>query len=174
MRRQCQHEERHDGCLQPWRRTCMRGFVGDSTMTSAVRPSCTAASTALCSSTDNTRSCGMIQCHDLLTCMHLRHAHVQSARQGIHLISSLPPLEDMQARHVFSAQRHTPDVGHVDIRDLYALVRHHGQQQAAGAAVDVVARHDVLAGLHQAHHRHQRRHATREGKALVCALSGTR
>ena len=29
------------------KRTCMRGLVGDSTMTSAVRPFCTATSTAL-------------------------------------------------------------------------------------------------------------------------------
>ncbi len=75
---------------------------------------------------------------------------------------------------MFSPQRHSPDVGHVDVRDLYALVRHHGQQQTAGAAVDVVARHDVLAGLHQAHHRDQRRHAAREGKTPVRALSSTR
>ncbi len=44
------------GQMQPLTRACMRGLVGDSTMTSAVRPLCTAASTALCGSTDNMRS----------------------------------------------------------------------------------------------------------------------
>ena len=49
--------------VQSWRRTCMRGLVGDSTMTNAVRPFCTAASTALHGGTSNTmQSRATIRC----------------------------------------------------------------------------------------------------------------
>jgi len=112
------------------------------------------------------------QCYDLSTHVHVRHTPVQSALQGTDVVCRHG--QTRRSAIVPNPEEYKPDVGHVDVCDLDALVRHHGQQQAAGAAVDVVARHDVLAGLHQAHHRHQRRHAAREGKTPVRALSSTR
>ena len=66
---------------------------------------------------------------------------------------------------------HSLGVGGVHVRDVEAQLGGHLGQQARGAPVQVVPRHDVVPCLGQAQHSRQRSHAACEGEASCSSLA---
>lgn len=97
----------------------------------------------------------MNEAHNLDTQAHTRtHAHTYTLG-----VSTRP--------------RNLLEVCHVHVADGDTSSRHDLGQQAAGATIDVVSSHNVLASLDQLAHGVKGSHAAGEGKATVASLKGS-
>lgn len=188
--------------------TCMRGLVGDSTITRAVLPGCTAADTFLqqrvlvmritqATHTGNAnqqaRQGSIMKCARVRLCfMPYSAAHMASlAADGKPVLPPLAVCLCMQHScaatcglpnhfaHVAASHATValvvppaaPGVSHVHVGDLQPEAGRDALQEAGGAAIQVVARDDVLPRRGQPHHRPQRRHAACKRKCAVAALA---
>ena len=68
---------------------------------------------------------------------------------------------------------HAPQIRHVHVADVHASARDDPREQAAGAAIDIVAGQDVFPVRHQPRERRERRHTAGKGKGPVAALART-
>ena len=73
-----------------------------------------------------------------------------------------------------SAARTAPRSRHVDVGELETVAFEHLREEPVGAAVEVVADDDVIAGREQVQHRRRRRHAAGEGAAVSARLRARR
>lgn len=148
---------------------CMRGLVGDSSMTSRVLPGWIAARTALAT---QERSGWELVGWPWLAGKAQARCPLRSPPAAVHHTLCTPPSthEPQPRQAARQAAQRSLQVTCVHVADGNTGIGHHPGQQPAGAAVQVITRHDVVPALQEPRDCCQRSHARGEGKRALGSL----